>query len=587
MKSYTRLISTFFWILSIVFFFVLLVWMNNIGDKVPLYQTLGVVFLVDIIFGVVSYLVLLISLLRSPKMSSLQNLPPVYRLARYLKWLFAVGWTGAIIAFVTGQMIAPQNYVSIQGNPWGNLFGTSFLSGFLFFALALIFFILDSKRLKKTKDKTTLNKLSEIRENDRKENVSLGYVISMLILALSLSVVFGLISLPFMQAADNLTFAEKATIGGRNLWRFAGVYGLLSLTTLAITILVRRWRLLGGILVVCAIAGTSLIKVIDLRNNAAVYTDENTVIRDKTRCIEDYSINAAKACTVLITRNDGGHGTGFSVKKGFIVTNKHVVEGAKKLTTWIDGEKPLTMWNYSPTLDIAILKLPVDIPTCKWFDSSQLSLAETLYAVGWPNAPTGESTITKGIFSRLNKFEGGLEFVQTDAAINPGNSGGPLVNSCGVVGINTIKDFWTQEQLPRPLEGLGNALSSKILIPLVDELITRGKESSIPRSTASYRTNNPNIPVNTPSLDMSSIRAYLARLYELKKSWSTNNGLYPKQDIDALMDSFNRQISFCETLVSRLSDGRRPTQDDLFMWDSVVKMSYETATLTAKLNAMR
>jgi len=561
--------------------------MNNIGDKVPLYQTLGVVFLVDIIFGVVSYLVLLISLLRSPKMSSLQNLPPVYRLARYLKWLFAVGWTGAIIAFVTGQMIAPQNYVSIQGNPWGNLFGTSFLSGFLFFALALIFFILDSKRLKKTKDKTTLNKLSEIRENDRKENVSLGYVISMLILALSLSVVFGLISLPFMQAADNLTFAEKATIGGRNLWRFAGVYGLLSLTTLAITILVRRWRLLGGILVVCAIAGTSLIKVIDLRNNAAVYTDENTVIRDKTRCIEDYSINAAKACTVLITRNDGGHGTGFSVKKGFIVTNKHVVEGAKKLTTWIDGEKPLTMWNYSPTLDIAILKLPVDIPTCKWFDSSQLSLAETLYAVGWPNAPTGESTITKGIFSRLNKFEGGLEFVQTDAAINPGNSGGPLVNSCGVVGINTIKDFWTQEQLPRPLEGLGNALSSKILIPLVDELITRGKESSIPRSTASYRTNNPNIPVNTPSLDMSSIRAYLARLYELKKSWSTNNGLYPKQDIDALMDSFNRQISFCETLVSRLSDGRRPTQDDLFMWDSVVKMSYETATLTAKLNAMR
>ena len=586
MKAHTRLISLVSWILSVVIFFVVIVWMNKIGDKVPLYQTLGVVFLADIVFGAVSYLVLLFSILRSPKMSSLQNLPPMYRLARYLKWVFAVGWIGAIIAFVIGQMIAPQNYVSIQGNPWGNLFGTSFLCGFLFFALALIFFILDSKRLKKTKEKTTQNKLSVSRENDRKENVSLGYLISMLILALFLSVVFGLISLPFMQTADNLTFAEKATIGGRNLWRFAGIYGLLSLTTLAITILVRRWRLLGGILVICAIAGTSLIKVIDLRNNAAVYTDENTVISDKTKCIEDYSTNAAKSCTVLITRNDGGHGTGFSVKKGFIVTNKHVVEGAKKLTTWIDGEKPLTMWNYSPTLDIAILKLPVDIPTCKWFDSSQLSLAETLYAVGWPNAPTGESTITKGIFSRLNKFEGGLEFVQTDAAINPGNSGGPLVNSCGVVGINTIKDFWTQEQLPRPLEGLGNALSSKILIPLVDELIAQGKESSVPRSTASYRTNNPNIPVNTPSLDLNSIKTYLARLYELRKSWSTDNGRYPKQDIDALMDSFNRQISFCETLVSRLSDGRRPTRDDLFMWDSVVKMSYETAAITGRLNSL-
>lgn len=587
MKAHTRLISLVGWILSVVIFFVVIVWMNKIGDKVPLYQTLGVVFLADIVFGAVSYLVLLFSILRSPKMSSLQNLPPMYRLVRYLKWVFAVGWIGAIIAFVIGQMIAPQNYVSIQGNPWGNLFGTSFLCGFLFFALAIIFFIIDSKRTKKIKEKSSPDKLSVSRENDRKENVTLGYVISMLILALFLSVVFGLISLPFMQTADNLTFAEKATIGGRNLWRFAGIYGLLSLTTLAITILVRRWRLLGGILVICAIAGVSLIKVIDLRNNAAVYTDGNTVISDKTKCIEDYSINAAKSCTVLITRNDGGHGTGFSVKKGFIVTNKHVVEGAKKLTTWIDGEKPLTMWNYSPTLDIAILKLPVDIPTCKWFDSSQLSLAETLYAVGWPNAPTGESTITKGIFSRLNKFEGGLEFVQTDAAINPGNSGGPLVNSCGVVGINTIKDFWTQEQLPRPLEGLGNALSSKILIPLVDELIAQGKESSIPRNTASYKTNNPNIPVNTPSLDINSIKTYLARLYEFRKSWSTDNGRYPKQDIDALMDSFNRQISFCEALVSRLSNGRRPTQDDLFMWDSVVKMSYETAALTARLNNQR
>ncbi|MEK7106192.1 MAG: hypothetical protein AAB895_02435, partial [Patescibacteria group bacterium] len=76
------------------------------------------------------------------------------------------------------------------------------------------------------------------------------------------------------------------------------------------------------------------------------------------------------------------------------------------------------------------------------------------------------------------------------------------------------------------------------------------------------------------------------RLYELRKYLTTDNGRYPKQDIDAQMDSFNRQKSFCETLVSRLSDGRRPTRDDLFMWDSVVKMSYETAAITGRLNSL-
>ena len=584
MKINARFISSACWLLSIVFFAVLLIWMNRIGDKVPLYQTLGIVFLADIAFGIISFVVLLFFLLRIRKISDLQNQSLIYKIARYFKWILTLLGVGAFATFAIGQSVAPQNYASIPGNPWGNLFGTSFLCGFFFFALAIIFFILDSKHLRTKKEKSLISNSESDIESAKKE-ISLGFVISMLVLAFFLSIVFGLISLPFLQTADNLTFAEKATVGGHNLWRIVSIYGILSFITLVITLLIKKWRFLGGILMVCTIAGISLVKVIDSRNNAAVYTDDNAVITDKTKCIEDYSVNAAKMCTVLIVRDDGGHGTGFSVKKGYLVTNKHVVEGAKKLTTWINGEKTLTMWNYSPTLDIAILKLPVDIPTCKWFDSSHLSLAETLYAVGWPNEPAGDSTITKGIFSRLNKFEGGLEFVQTDAAINPGNSGGPLVNSCGVVGINTIKEFWTREQLPRPLEGLGNALSSKLLIPLTDELIAQGKDSAIPRSSVSYKTNNPNVPVNTPSLDVNTIRAYLTKLYDLKKSWSTNNGRYPGQDIEALMDSFNRQIAFCETLVNRLSGGKRATQDDLFMWDSVVKMSYETAVLTAKLNS--
>lgn len=372
---------------------------------------------------------------------------------------------------------------------WGASFGTSkpstvkaiadvlviidIAGGVLAFGVMIYCFVRAAVSL--TKRESTPQSNNQLQQIKSGSGVSPGYVFLMLFIAFLLSLAFGLVSLPFLQTADNLTFIEKARVGGQNLWRIVGIYALLAMITTFITLLTKTWRLLGVILIICTIAGASLVKVLDTRVSGSVYLDENLVITDKTKCVEDYSINQAKACTTLIMRNDGGHGTGFSVNKGYLLTNKHVVAGAKKLSVWIGGWKELITWNYSPTLDLAVLKLPEDIPTCKWFDSSQLSLAETLYAVGWPNEPIGDSIITKGIFSRLNQFEEGLEFIQTDTAINPGNSGGPLVNSCGVVGINTLKEFWTQERLPRPLEGLGNALSSKLLIPLVDRLITEGK----------------------------------------------------------------------------------------------------------------
>lgn len=391
-----------------------------------------------------------------------------------IKWIFFFVWIVCLVTFLIGQELAPTDYASMPNNPWGNLFGTTLVFGSLSFVAMFVFIFLD-KKTQDRQEKSISQSDSQLKRIKSENGISPGYVIFILFIAFLLSLAFGLVSLPLLQTVDNLTFVEKAKIGGQNLWRIVGIYALLSLITTVITLLTKRWRLLGVILILCTVAGASLVKILDTRNSGAVYLDENAVITDKTKCIEDFSINQAKMCTVLVMRNDGGHGTGFSVRNGFLLTNKHVVAGAKGLTAWIDGWKELTTWNYSPTLDVAILKLPVDIPTCKWFDSSELSLAETLYAVGWPNEPTGESTITKGIFSRMNQFEGGLEFIQTDTAVNPGNSGGPLVNACGVVGINTLKEFWTQERLPRPLEGLGNALSSKLLIPLVEKLIIEGK----------------------------------------------------------------------------------------------------------------
>lgn len=460
-----------------------------------------------------------------------------------------------------------------------------------------VFIILSIFALKSLeKNKTTGSFSSKTHEDKYWLSTVLNYrftlssLLGRIMLTGILSIVFGLIAVPFMQSAEGRSFEEMARIGGINMWRFVVIYGLLTLSVIVFSFSKKRFRLTAIFLSICWMVGSFFVLIISTQNKQPANTTFSNstlnggLITDRSQCDENKALDEGKWCTVTVMRDDGGHGTGFSIQKGFLITNKHVIEGANKLTTWLDGEKELKVWNYSPTLDIAILKLPEDIPVCQWFDSSQLQMAESLYAIGWPVSPTGDSTITKGIFSRLNIFEDGLEFVQTDASINPGNSGGPLVNKCGVIGVNTLKEFWTEEQLPRPLEGLGNALSSKLVSSLAEELIKDGKEMDVPQSTKKYQASSPYVPDNTPSLDVIVIRRHLERIRTAKESWN-NCPNCPNDQLERLRDSLTRQIMFCETLVQRLESGKPTSKDDLFMWDSVVKMSYESVEMARKLNS--
>lgn len=146
-------------------------------------------------------------------------------------------------------------------------------------------------------------------------------------------------------------------------------------------------------------------------------------------------------------------GSGFIVKgNGVIVTNKHVVAdtSAQYIVITNDGkEYPVTDIKTSSTDDLALLKINAsNLSVIKLGDSTNLMLAETVYAIG---TPLGQftNTVTNGIISGLgrgitagSRYEGYVEklddVIQTNAAINPGNSGGPLINSQGeVIGINT------------------------------------------------------------------------------------------------------------------------------------------------------
>lgn len=413
-------------------------------------------------------------------------------------------------------------------------------------------------------------------------------LIGRFLFACGISLLFFFIIYFFLQQADGLSEDQKAIIGQSNLWRIVAIYGLLTGVVTFITFSKKHFRATSIILIVFWIIGTSFVFYISSFNqkvSTITTSNEGNIITSRDYCDEGESLRMAKACTLLV-KTDMGHGSGFSIYKGFLITNKHVVQDTKEITVWINAWKQASVWNYSPTMDIAVLKLPEDVPTCKWFGSSMLNLAENLYAVGWPNQSSGESTITKGIYSRLNSFDNGLEFVQTDAPLNPGNSGGPLLNACGIVGINTQKEVWASEDMP--LEGLGNALSSRLLIPVMDKLVNEGSLSTKIPSTENkkqYASSGDNSSgYSQSSIDVNELRNYYYQTTTVKNNWLKVATDYPREQIDVLMDSFDRQINFSKTLIDRLEGGKKPTADDYLMLDSIVKMGYESRAMVDSLN---
>jgi serine protease Do len=146
-----------------------------------------------------------------------------------------------------------------------------------------------------------------------------------------------------------------------------------------------------------------------------------------------------------------GVGSGFIIgTNGDIITNRHVVQGATKVTvTMNDGkEYPAHVVGKDAQTDVAVVRLdkpPANLVVARLGDSEKLEVGEWVVAVG---SPLGlEQTVTAGIVSGKGRPGRHVQmsgkrvrgYIQTDAKINPGNSGGPLVNLEGeVVGVNTL-----------------------------------------------------------------------------------------------------------------------------------------------------
>src|SRR5690606_12032995 len=139
-----------------------------------------------------------------------------------------------------------------------------------------------------------------------------------------------------------------------------------------------------------------------------------------------------------------GSGVIVDARKGYVLTNNHVVEGADDITVTLADSRAVKarVLGTDPDTDLAVLQIPAErlvaLPTA---DSDTLRVGDFVVAIGEPFG-LGQ-TVTSGIVSALGRSglrgSGYQNFIQTDASINPGNSGGPLVNLRGeLVGINSM-----------------------------------------------------------------------------------------------------------------------------------------------------
>jgi 2-alkenal reductase len=196
---------------------------------------------------------------------------------------------------------------------------------------------------------------------------------------------------------------------------------------------------------------------------------------------------------VVSGANIGSQGSGFVInEQGHIVTNYHVVEGAKQVEVdFTTGYKSYgTVIGTDLDSDLAVIKVNAsdeEINPIPLGDSDSIQVGQTVVAIGNPFGLSG--TMTTGIISALGRTlesehdapSGGTftagDIIQTDAAINPGNSGGPLFNLQGeVIGVNRAIRTTNFTEGGQPVNsGIGFAISINIVKRVVPVLIEKGK----------------------------------------------------------------------------------------------------------------
>ena len=234
---------------------------------------------------------------------------------------------------------------------------------------------------------------------------------------------------------------------------------------------------------------------------------QNSVVRQFSKAFADVAEKAKPAVVTIITdkvismrqfddfgfffqpnpprqrefkTNALGSGVIVDSKKGYILTNNHVVDDMDGIRVKLIDKREFdaTIIGKDPKTDLAILQIDAEnLDDIRMGDSDELRVGEWVMAVGSPFSENLSHTVTTGIVSaigRSNILDSGSyeDFIQTDAAINPGNSGGALLNMDGeLIGINTAIATGGYEKGNR---GVGFAIPSSMANRIMSDLIDKG-----------------------------------------------------------------------------------------------------------------
>jgi serine protease Do len=173
--------------------------------------------------------------------------------------------------------------------------------------------------------------------------------------------------------------------------------------------------------------------------------------------------------------HQSGLGSGVIIdKRGYVLTNHHVVRGADGVTVRLSSKQEYRgrIVGVDVKTDLAVIRFEpdVDLAVAALGDSDALRVGEWAIAIGNPFGL--DQTVTVGVVSATGRGDVGIatyeNFIQTDASINPGNSGGPLVNLRGeIIGINTA--------IVATGQGIGFAIPANMVKRVTGQLIDRGK----------------------------------------------------------------------------------------------------------------
>jgi Do/DeqQ family serine protease len=170
-----------------------------------------------------------------------------------------------------------------------------------------------------------------------------------------------------------------------------------------------------------------------------------------------------------------GLGSGVIIdRRGYVLTNFHVIKGADAVTVRLSSKRELRgrIVGTDAKTDLAVVRFEPDsdVAVASLGNSDALRVGEWAIAIGNPFGL--DQTVTVGVVSATGRSDVGIasyeNFIQTDASINPGNSGGPLVNLRGeVIGINTA--------IVATGQGIGFAIPANMVRRVMGQLIDRGK----------------------------------------------------------------------------------------------------------------